>query len=121
MEFTLLGQPFSKANSRKIVKFGNRPASIKSDKARAYEESALWQLRPILRHHRPYTKPVAVEMTIYYPDRRQDLDPSLILDILQKAGLYENDRLVEEMHLFRAVDKTNPRTEIAIWEIGAEE
>ena len=35
----IFGETASKANSRKIVKFGNRPASIKSDKARAYEKT----------------------------------------------------------------------------------
>lgn len=120
MELTILGQPFSKANSRKIVKFGNRPASIKSDKARAYEEQALWQLKTQLKGHKTFTVPVCVEITIYYPDRRQDLDPSLILDIMQKAGVYQNDRLVEEMHLFRAIDKLNPRADIAVWELGGE-
>ena len=34
--FTILGEPASKANSRKLVRFGNRPAFIKSDKARNY-------------------------------------------------------------------------------------
>ena len=32
--FTIDGEPASKANSRKIVMFGKRPAVIKSDKAR---------------------------------------------------------------------------------------
>lgn len=121
MEFTLKGQPFSKANSRIIRQFRGRPISIKSEKALAYEEDALWQLKASLGRHKPFTVPVAVEMTIYYPNRRQDLDPSLILDIMQKAGIYENDRLVEEMHLFRAIDKNNPRAEIAVWKIEGEE
>lgn len=99
---------------------GDRPASIKSAKALSYEESALLQLKLKLGRHKPFTVPVAVEMTIFYPDRRQDLDPSLILDVMQKAGVYQNDRLVHEMHLFRAIDKANPRAEIAIWTIGEE-
>lgn len=116
MQFTITSQPFSKANSRRLVKTGNRFRSIKSEKALEYEENALWQLRAILKAHKPFTVPVAVTMTIYYPNRRQDLDPSLILDIMQKAGVYENDRLVEEMHLFRSVDWDNPRAEIKVEE-----
>jgi len=120
MELTILGQTFSKANSRQMVMRGNRPAFIKSAKALDYEETALWQLKSKLGRHKPFSVPVAVEITIFYPDRRQDLDPSLILDVMQKAGVYENDRLVHEMHLFREIDKLNPRAEIVIWKIGAE-
>lgn len=36
VSFTIYGEPASKANSRKLVTFGKRPAFIKSDKARAY-------------------------------------------------------------------------------------
>lgn len=111
------GQTFSKANSRRLVTTGGRTRSIKPAKALAYEEAALWQLKKQLGYHRPFSRPVAVEMTIYYPSRRQDLDPSLILDIMQKAGVYENDRLVEEMHLWRMLDKAKPRAEISVWEL----
>lgn len=129
LSFTILGQPFSKANSRKIVNFGGRPASIKSDKARAYEATAREQFIKQMGRKNPLEKPVAVEITIYYPDRRQDLDPSLILDVMQAKkdkktgielfkGVYLNDRQVQEMHLFREIDKLNPRAVITVWEIG---
>lgn len=35
---TILGQPYSKANSRKLVTLGGKPAFIKSDHARRYLE-----------------------------------------------------------------------------------
>ncbi len=35
-QFTIEGEPASKANSRKIVTIKGRPVSIKSDKARNY-------------------------------------------------------------------------------------
>ena len=128
-QFTILGQPFSKANSRKIVNFGSRPASIKSDKARRYETDALRQFIAQSKGQKPFSVPVCVEITIYYPDRRQDLDPSLILDIMQTKkdrktgivlwqGVYVNDRLVEEMHLWRHIDKINPRAEIIVYALG---
>ncbi len=122
-KFLILGQPFSKANSRKLVKFGDKPAFIKSDKARQYEEDALRQFMEQMGPKNPMEGPVQVTMTIYYPDYRQDLDPSLILDIMQEKkkdgfvlwqGVYKNDRQVEVMHLYRKVDKTNPRSEIEV-------
>lgn len=118
MQFTITGQVYSKANSRRMVIKNNHPLFIKSDKALQYEEVALWQLKTIVARHKPFIVPVAVEITIFYPDHRQDLDPSLILDVMQKAGIYKNDRLVEEMHLFRQIDKLNPRAEIMLWKIG---
>jgi Holliday junction resolvase RusA-like endonuclease len=123
MKFTIFGQPFSKANSRRIVMFGNRPASIKSDKAREYADQALGQFIHQMDDKTPFSGPVVVEMTIYYPDKRQDLDPSLVLDVMQEykhkgsviwQGVYKNDRQVQAMHLYRKVDKTNPRCEIEV-------
>ena len=42
-QFEILGEPASKANSRKIVLIRGRPASIKSDKARKYAKYFLEQ------------------------------------------------------------------------------
>lgn len=128
VKFTIKGQPFSKANSRQLVRIHGRMVSVKSQKALSYVEDALWQLHAMARNHKPYEAPVRVTMTIYYPDRRQDLDPSLVLDIMQQQkdkktgfitfrGIYVNDRQVEEMHLFREIDKLNPRCEISVEEI----
>ena len=57
--FIIYGEPASKANSRKIVKFGNRPALIKSDKARNYEKIFAQQC-PILDN--PLESDVKVEL-----------------------------------------------------------
>ena len=111
--FQIIGEPASKANSRKIVKFGNRMASIKSDKARKYWKSAEEQLpRGIV----PTKKDVCVEMVIYYATRRPDLDESLILDIMQ-GYLYENDRQVKQKKIYWQLDRVNPRTIIRLTEL----
>ena len=111
--FQILGEPASKANSRKIVKFGNRMASIKSDKARKYWKSAEEQLpRGIV----PTKKDVCVEMVIYYATRRPDLDESLILDIMQ-GYLYENDRQVKQKKIYWQLDRANPRSIIRVHEL----
>jgi len=111
--FQIIGEPASKANSRKIVKFGNRMASIKSDKARKYWASAEQQLpRGIV----PTKKDVCVEMVIYYSTRRPDLDESLILDIMQ-GYLYENDRQVKQKKIYWQLDRVNPRSIIRVTEL----
>ena len=110
VSFTIFGEPASKANSRKAVMFGKRPAFIKSDKARGYLAGFIAQCPklPI-----PFNGPVAVELNIWYASRRPDLDESLILDAMQGA-IYVNDRQVQERHTYWGLDRTNPRCTITV-------
>lgn len=137
ISFTILGEPASKANSREIVtikrrnkKTGqsvNMPASIKSEKARNYANSALLQI-PV-KAKAMLDGPVRLTARIYYASERPDLDESVILDVLQaklskvekgkpreviRRGVYVNDRQVKEKHIFHGIDKNNPRAEIEI-------
>jgi Holliday junction resolvase RusA-like endonuclease len=108
--FLVIGEPASKANSRKIVSIHGVPASIKSDKARKYAKSFLNQVRPL-----PVllTGDLVVHITIHYASRRPDLDESLILDLLQGVA-YANDRQVRERHVYWRLDRDNPRAEIEV-------
>lgn len=134
VEFTILGEPASKANSRKIVTFGKgekaRAAVIKSDKARDYVDSALKQIPPKARLRIAGT--VFVTMRIFYATERPDLDESVILDVLQdqfhkpkgakerilvQHGVYRNDRQVRGKYITHHIDRLNPRAEILIEEI----
>lgn len=111
---TILGNLQSKANSRRMIRPG---LVIKSKKALEYVDSALMQLKAPMRSRQPFTKPVACEFTVYYVSRRSDLDTSLMRDILQEAGVYLNDRQIEEVHEYKHFDKTNPRVEILVYEL----
>jgi len=106
----ILGEPASKANSRKIVKFGGVSRLIKSDKARAYAKEFLSQARPI---EPLITQDVRITIHIFYASRRPDLDESLILDLLQGV-FYVNDRQVKEKHIYWGLDKECPRAEIIV-------
>jgi len=129
IRFIILGEPASKANSRQIVVRGGRPASIKSEKALNFEANALKQIPPVARQQ--LTCPVRVTLRIFYASERPDLDESIVLDVLQdryatykagdkklrklvQRGVYVNDRQVREKHVFHAIDRTNPRTEVTI-------
>lgn len=125
IRLTILGQPYSKANRRRFVLFGKRAASIKSDDARAYEKAALAQIPP--EACVMFDRPVRVTMRIFYASRRPDLDESVILDVLQakyarigrqrvleRLGVYVNDRLVREKHVIWGLDAANPRAEIEV-------
>ena len=116
IKFEIKGQPYSKANSRKLVYFGNRPAFIKSPEARAYENlfnAQCPKLQPIIPYNKNVKQDVIVYMNIFYASRRPDLDESLILDCMQ-GRIYENDRCVKEKHIFWGVDKSDPRAEICV-------
>jgi hypothetical protein len=144
--FTIYGEAASKANSREIVtrkfrskadgKLKTRPMSIKSNKARDYERAALRQI-PVTARQR-LTGPVRVTLKIFYASERPDLDESVVLDVLQdhwhtikrksgdvrelvEKGCYRNDRQVREKHVYHGIDRTNPRTEVVIEALTAQQ
>ena len=91
-KMTILGEPASKANSRKLVFFGKKPAFIKSEKARNYLKNFDEQCEAISEL---FEGNVGVEMTIFYASRRPDLDESVVLDAMQDK-IYKNDRQVKQ-------------------------
>jgi Holliday junction resolvase RusA-like endonuclease len=114
VRFTIKGEPASKANSRRLVTFGNRPAFIKSKKAISYVEAFKMQcpkLSPLIEDD------VAVWIRIHYASRRPDLDDSIILDAMQGL-IYVNDRSVKERHIYWSLDRINPRADIVVAQIG---
>jgi Holliday junction resolvase RusA-like endonuclease len=111
----ILGEPASKANSRRIVRFGSKLRVIKSEKGLAYIEAVARQV-PELPAQEQLLEPIRMTAHIYYASRRPDLDPSLILDALQ-GRIYRNDRAVREMHLYHHLDRTTPRAEVYLEEI----
>ena len=120
VSFTIIGEPASKANSRvpipRISKAGNPYVQFaKSAKALAYVKAARLQVMPL----RPMLEgPLAAHISIYYASRRPDLDESLIFDALQGV-IYKNDRQIVEKHIWRYLDRKNPRSHISIYEIPA--
>ena len=104
------GEPASKANSRRVVKFGSMSRLIKSQKALNYSEYFRQQVMPITPL---MSGDIKMHITIYYASRRPDLDESLILDLLQGL-VYKNDRQVKERHTYWGLDPENPRAEIII-------
>ena len=114
-EKTILGEPASKANSRRIVKFKKtgRIMSIKSKKALSYAESFKQQatsIDPLI------SADVLLYCKIFYCTRRPDLDESLICDLLQGIA-YVNDRQVKMKIVCHGLDKDNPRTDIKVGEL----
>ena len=114
ISFTVLGQCYSKANSRQLVRtIDNKPRFIKARPARLYVTDFHKQC-PKLTHL--MEGDLVAEIHLTYNSRRPDLDCSLILDAMEGC-IYKNDRQVREQHLYwDGVDKENPRAEITIRE-----
>ena len=109
---TILGEPASKANSRRIVRFKatGKIMSIKSSKALAYVKGFTDQaisIDPLIE------KDVLLFCNIFYRTRRPDLDESLICDLLQGVA-YKNDRQVKMKIICHSLDKENPRADIRV-------
>lgn len=145
--FTVRGECASMKNSREIVMLGDRPALIKSQKAREYEKTASLQIPPEARQM--IEGPVRVTVRLFYASERPDLDPALLLDILAakykrtkgkltkigngeyaygegerilvSKGVYRNDRQVREIHAYHGIDAANPRAEIEIEPMQAQQ
>lgn len=109
--FTILGEPASKSNGRRWT----GKLLIKSKKALNYSKMFKQQcpvLDPLMDGD------IRITMRIWYASRRPDLDASLIFDLMQDC-IYKNDRAVKEQHLFWGLDKDNPRAEITVEKIHA--
>ncbi|MBP6564138.1 MAG: hypothetical protein KA200_00845 [Burkholderiales bacterium] len=129
---TILGQPCSKANTRQIVVIGGRPKVIKSKPALEYERAALLQIPP--RARVMLEGPVSVTLRLFYATELPDLDESIVLDVLQaryrrvgdrrelvQRGVYANDRQVREKHVYHGIDRANPRAEITVQPLQAQQ
>ena len=110
----IFGEPASKSNSRRLVRFGGVSRLIKSEKALTYSEVFKQQCSKL---GTLMTGDLRVTMHIYYASRRPDLDETLILDLMQGL-IYENDRQVKERHAYWGLDPENPRAEILIEKIA---
>jgi len=122
IKFTIRGNTPSKSNCYKVISLYNKTthkthASLAKTKAlKEYEKSFFMQFPPQYRELNldHYFK---LEGTVYYPSNRADLDNStkIILDSLQKAtGTIKNDNKCININIHRAVDKVDPRIEMAL-------
>jgi Holliday junction resolvase RusA-like endonuclease len=110
----IFGEPASKANSRRVVRYGGMSRLIKSKKALSYSDVFKQQCKPLPTL---MTGDLKITLHIWYASRRPDLDESLILDLLQGV-IYENDRQVKERHCYWHLDPENPRTFFTVEKIA---
>jgi len=105
--------PVPKTN-RYIRRRGGRV--FKSPRVKNWEVRALWELREQYRGE-PIDYEVSVDITLILPNRRRrDIDNMLksLWDILEKAGIIENDNLIYEVRTVKKIRKGEQGVEIKI-------
>lgn len=117
------GDPRTKKNSQQIVQNGKRRRIVPSKAYAAYEQDALWQLKP-QRPAEPISEPVNV-CAVYYMATRRRVDIVNLLeatdDVLVRAGVLLDDHCgIVAGHDGSRVrcDRENPRVEVEIVRVG---
>ena len=110
VSFVIYGRCQSKANSRRWT--GRR--MIKSAAAMAFIRDGSWQIPQLPRL---LEGDLWVDIVIYYPTRRNDLDESLVLDMMQ-SRIYSNDRQVKDKRVRHGVDAKSPRVIVTVGELS---
>jgi len=98
----------SKSNSRKIVRFGGHMRIIKEQAALDFLQRFECAAATV-RLPGPMEGPFTIEVKVYQPDLRRDLDIELLCDALQKYGLIKNDRAIWQKFSRRLIDSAKPR------------
>lgn len=62
---------------------------------------------------------IGVIYKFYMPDNRSDYNnrAKIIDDLLEKQGIIDNDKQILEGHLYKYIDKDNPRVEIEVYKL----
>lgn len=120
MTYIIKGDPVTKKNSGRIVRYGQRAAIRPSKQYEAYSKDAIKQLQAQKRPSEPLSEPITVKTTYYMRTRRR-VDIANLLnathDILQDAGIIADDcrDIIASVDGSRVYyDKENPRAEITI-------
>lgn len=120
VKFTIEGQPITKKNSQRIVTVHGRPMIIPSKQYKQYEKDCM-AFMPMID---TIDYPINIKATFYMKTKRRvdlvNLEQALN-DILVHYGVIEDDNntILVSMDGSRvSYDKSNPRTEVEITEIG---
>jgi crossover junction endodeoxyribonuclease RusA len=113
---TIKGRVISKKNSKQVVRTGGRPYIISSKAYQAFEKEAVKQIKRQFRGN-PYEGPVDVCYS-FFMKGRLDTDISNMIgsidDILEKAGVIENDRNIVSMSAVKEAGHEGWLTEVEI-------
>lgn len=108
---TLLTKPIP-VNQKYFVVRGRM---LLSTKYRDTKETMQWEVKSQWKGE-PLTDDVTLNVMFYYGDnRKRDIDAYLKILLDSMSGIiYEDDAQITEMHVFKEVDKGEPRTVIQV-------
>ena len=94
---------------------------ITTAKARTWKKAAAWSLRAQRGTIPTITGPCTLTIRVFLPTASGDVDNYLkaVLDALQDAKVFANDRQVQGIQATKAKDKDRPRVEIEVLERAA--
>lgn len=117
MKQVIKGVVPSKSNCYKIITISGHGSLCKTKALKDYEFSFYLQCNEYRNAN--ITGLFEIELDVYYPSNRSDLDGSLkvILDLLQKVNAIQNDNKCVKITARKFIDKENPRIEFILTEI----
>lgn len=117
-EAVVYGHVPSKSNQYKIIKLGNRLSMAKSKAMKAFEEKFFLQCSYRNRNIQGFFE---LHADVYFQSNQPDLDNSLkgLLDCLQACKAIKNDRNCVKIVANKFIDKSNPRIEFTLVEVGS--
>ena len=114
---TIYGDVVSKSNQYRIITINGHASLKKSDAVKDFEKK--FYLQNPLRDAN-IEGFFEIYLDAYFSSNRKDLDGAfkLILDTLQSSGTIKNDRNCVKIVANKFIDKTNPRIEFTLVEVG---
>ena len=90
----------------------------KDEKQKVWEQSEGWKIKEVWKR-KPLKNHCFVGIHLYLK-RDRDIDGSIkpILDLLERCGVYENDRQIVHLIVLMHIDTEFPRVEVEVEEIG---
>lgn len=81
---------------------------------KATKDAIAWEIASQVKSE-PLVGSVAVNVLFYFKNPRMDIDNALkaLLDCMTGI-IYKDDSQIEELHVFKMIDKENPRIEIQV-------
>lgn len=113
----IYGNPPSKSNCYRIVKFGNKASLAKTPALKKYEQDFFIQCNEYRdKNIEGYFE---FHVKVFYQSQRQDLDNAMkiLLDCLQSCKAIKNDNKCVKIVAEKYLDKNNPRVEFEIIEV----
>lgn len=93
-----------------------RGRMLLSTKYRDAKEAMMWEIKSAMGNFSPLTGSVELNIMFYHGDKRKhDIDNCLKILLDAMSGIiYEDDSQIDAMHIYKEVDKKNPRTIIQV-------